>query len=91
MNELLNRIETSTSTRHGEEAVTENEDFTLTVLWPNESGSLNGWRIVEVDVPGRQVLYFFPPESGLLTSNTQQTSQAKCPHVGRSGVGVCSS
>jgi hypothetical protein len=28
-------------------------EFVLTVLWPGESGSLNGWKIVETDVAGR--------------------------------------
>ncbi|KAF8319982.1 hypothetical protein DL93DRAFT_2074299 [Clavulina sp. PMI_390] len=27
--------------------------FTLTVMWPRESGSLNGWQILETSVPGR--------------------------------------
>jgi hypothetical protein len=27
--------------------------FTLTVVRPEESGSLNGWRIEEVKIPGR--------------------------------------
>lgn len=29
------------------------EGFVLTVLWPWESGSLNGWEIAETDIPGR--------------------------------------
>lgn len=29
------------------------EQFTLTVFRPEESGTLNGWRIEEVKVPGR--------------------------------------
>ncbi|KAF9519352.1 hypothetical protein BS47DRAFT_1358216 [Hydnum rufescens UP504] len=27
--------------------------FTLTVMWPHESGSLRGWQIRQVDIPGR--------------------------------------
>ncbi|KAG9018296.1 hypothetical protein FRB90_011626 [Tulasnella sp. 427] len=34
-----------------EESVTRN--FTLTVMWPRESGSMGGWRVLAVDVPGR--------------------------------------
>lgn len=28
-------------------------EFELTVLWPRESGTLNGWKIIETDVAGR--------------------------------------
>lgn len=34
-------------------------NFTLTVLWPRESGSLQGLRILETRVPGRHVLSIF--------------------------------
>lgn len=34
-------------------------NFTLTVLWPRESGSLQGLRILETGVPGRFVLFLF--------------------------------
>lgn len=29
------------------------QNFTLTVMWPSESGSMSGWRVEEIEVPGR--------------------------------------
>lgn len=34
-------------------------DFTLTVLWPRESGSLQGLKILETNIPGRCVFSIF--------------------------------
>lgn len=31
----------------------EDNESTLTTLWPSESGSLNGWRIEDTEIPGR--------------------------------------
>lgn len=29
------------------------QNFTMTVMWPHESGSMGGWRVLAVEVPGR--------------------------------------
>ena len=29
------------------------QDFTLTVMWPKESGAMGRWRILDTIVPGR--------------------------------------
>ncbi|KDQ06009.1 hypothetical protein BOTBODRAFT_60799 [Botryobasidium botryosum FD-172 SS1] len=35
------------------EATTSPAQFTLTVMWPNESGPMGGWQVREVETPGR--------------------------------------
>jgi hypothetical protein len=52
-NERVQRfLDHVTDTRRLESGVTE---FTLTVSIPSESGSLHGWRIESLSIPGRQV------------------------------------
>ncbi|KAG8905825.1 hypothetical protein FRB99_008190 [Tulasnella sp. 403] len=50
------------------------KSFTLTVLWPHESGPMGGWRILATDVPGRFAR--LEVENGLtvITSNVRLLS-----------------
>ncbi|KAG8906179.1 hypothetical protein FRC01_008099, partial [Tulasnella sp. 417] len=52
------------------------KDFTLTVIWPHESGSMGGWRVSAVEVPGRLARVRVNNGSIISTTNVQAMSYA---------------
>ncbi|KAG8951110.1 hypothetical protein FRC04_006769 [Tulasnella sp. 424] len=50
------------------------KNFTMTVMWPHESGSMGGWRVLAVEVPGRLARVRVNNNSVISTTNVQMLS-----------------
>ncbi|KIO15959.1 hypothetical protein M407DRAFT_86596 [Tulasnella calospora MUT 4182] len=59
--------------KHGSETATP-KDFTLTVMWPHESGSMGGWRVRAVETPGRLARVRVNNGTMISTANVQTIS-----------------